>query len=135
MGYDGGFMKIRMKINTQNELKKYELELRSKIYKIIGRDNFYKFEGIAIDLPYLDNSWKQVEVLRITLENEGRKIMNYEVNENHFTLITRDELGQYISDLYGEDYSDDYFEDIKLLEHLYNTFDWKNDTLVFCYSY
>ena len=60
---------------------------------------------------------------------------NYEVDDNDFTLITEDDLAQYISDLHGESDSRIYAKDIKQLEHLYNTFDWKNDTLVFSYSY
>lgn len=132
MGYDGGFTKIRMKIDTQKQLDRYN-ELRGKIYDIIGSTNFYKFEGSAIDLPYLDNNWKQVEVLNKTLGDVN--VRNYEVDDNDFTLITEDDLAQYISDLYGESDSRIYAKDIKQLEHLYNTFDWKNDTLVFCYSY
>lgn len=132
MGYDGGFTKIRMKIDTQKQLDRYN-ELRGKIYDIIGSTNFYKFEGSAIDLPYLDNNWKQVEVLNKTLGDVN--VRNYEVDDNDFTLITEDDLAQYISDLYGESDSRIYAKDIKQLEHLYNTFDWENDTLVFYYSY
>ena len=132
MGYDGGFTKIRMKIDTQKQLDRYN-ELRGKIYDIIGSTNFYKFEGSAIDLPYLDNNWKQVEVLNKTLGDVN--VRNNEVDDNDFTLITEDDLAQYISDLYGESDSRIYAKDIKQLEHLYNTFDWENDTLVFYYSY
>lgn len=134
MGYDGGFTKIRMKMRNQRDLDKYD-RLRNSIYNIIGRDNFYKFESIAVDLPHLDNDWKQFEILKNTLNKE---IRNYEVDDNDFTLITKDELGQYISDLYGlldEKELELYNEDIILLKNLYNTFDWDNDTLVFSYSY
>ena len=134
MGYDGGFTKIRMKMRNQRDLDKYD-RLRNSIYNIIGRDNFYKFENIAVDLPHLDNDWKQFEILKNTLNKE---IRNYEVDDNDFTLITKDELGQYISDLYGlldEKELELYNEDIILLKNLYNTFDWDNDTLVFSYSY
>ena len=134
MGYDGGFTKIRMKMRNQKDLDKYD-RLRNSIYNIIGRDNFYKFESIAVDLPHLDNDWKQFEILKNTLNKE---IRNYEVDDNDFTLITKDELGQYISDLYGlldEKELELYNEDIILLKNLYNTFDWDNDTLVFSYSY
>lgn len=132
MGYDGGFTKIRMKINNQNDLNKYELNLRYDIYDVIGMDNFYKFEGIAIDLPYLDNNWTQVKVLQKTIKKD---IKNYELDDTHFTLINQDILGQYISDLHGSDDREIYLKDIKLLEKLYNEFDWENDTLVFSYSY
>lgn len=132
MGYDGGFTKIRMKINNQNDLNKYELNLRHDIYDVIGMDNFYKFEGVAIDLPYLDNNWTQVEVLQKTIKKD---IKNYELDDTHFTLINQDILGQYISDLHGGDDREIYLKDIKLLEKLYNEFDWENDTLVFSYSY
>lgn len=134
MGYDGGFTKIRMKMRNQRDLDKYD-RLRNSIYNIIGRDNFYKFESIAVDLPHLDNDWKQFEILKNTL---NKKIRNYETDDNSFTLITKDELGQYISDLYGlldEKELELYNEDIILLKDLYNTFDWDNDTLVFSYSY
>ena len=134
MGYDGGFTKIRMKMRNQRDLDKYD-RLRNSIYNIIGRDNFYKFESMAVDLPHLDNDWKQFEILKNTLDKE---IRNYEVDDNDFTLITKDELGQYISDLYGlldEKELELYNEDIILLKNLYNTFDWDNDTLVFSYSY
>ena len=134
MGYDGGFTKIRMKMRNQRDLDKYD-KLRNSIYNIIGRDNFYKFESIAADLPHLDNDWKQFEILKNTLNKE---IRNYEVDDNDFTLITKDEMGQYISDLYGlldEKELELYNEDIILLKNLYNTFDWDNDTLVFSYSY
>ena len=134
MGYDGGFTKIRMKMRNQKDLDKYD-RLRNSIYNIIGRDNFYKFENIAVDLPHLDNDWKQFEILKNTLNKE---IRNYQVNDNDFTLITKDELGQYISDLYvllDEKELELYNEDIILLKNLYNTFDWDNDTLVFSYSY
>ena len=134
MGYDGGFTKIRMKMRNQRDLDKYD-RLRNSIYNIIGRDNFYKFESIAVDLPHLDNDWKQFEILKNTL---NKKIRNYETDDNGFTLITKDELGQYISDLYGlldEKELELYNEDIILLKDLYDTFDWDNDTLVFSYSY
>ena len=134
MGYDGGFIKIRMKMRNQRDLDKYD-RLRNSIYNIIGRDNFYKFESIAVDLPHLDNDWKQFEILKNTLNKE---IRNYEVDDNDFTLITKDELEQYISNLYellDEKELELYNEDIILLKNLYNTFDWDNDTLVFSYSY
>ena len=117
MGYDGGFTKIRMKMRNQRDLDKYD-RLRNSIYNIIGRDNFYKFESIAVDLPHLDNDWKQFEILKNTLNKE---IRNYEVDDNDFTLITKDELGQYISDLYGlldEKELELYNEDIILLKNL-----------------
>lgn len=131
MGYDGGFTKIRMKINSQEELNKYDSNLRYKIYKIIGSDNFYKFEGKVVDLSFLDNSWVQAKVMFKTIED----VKNYVIDDTHFTLITKDILGQYISNLHGEEDNEIYFEDIKLLEDLYNSFDWINDTLVFSYSY
>ena len=134
MGYDGGFIKIRMKMRNQKDLDKYD-RLRNSIYNIIGRDNFYKFESIAVNLPHLDNDWKQFETLKNTL---NKKIRNYETDDNDFTLITKDELGQYISDLYGlldEKELELYNKDIMLLKELYDTFDWDNDTLVFSYSY
>ena len=134
MGYDGGFIKIRMKMRNQRDLDKYD-RLRNSIYNIIGRDNFYKFESIAVDLPHLDNDWKQFEILKDTL---NKKIRNYETGDNDFTLITKDELEQYISNLYellDEKELELYNEDIILLKNLYNTFDWDNDTLVFSYSY
>lgn len=134
MGYDGGFIKIRMKMRNQRDLDKYD-RLRNSIYNIIGRDNFYKFENIAVDLPHLDNDWKQFEILKNTL---NKKIRNYETDDNDFTLITKDELEQYISNLYellDEKELELYDKDIMLLKELYDTFDWDNDTLVFSYSY
>ena len=134
MGYDGGFTKIRMKMRNQKDLDKYD-RLRNSIYNIIGKDNFYKFESIAVDLPHLDNDWKQFEILKNTLNKE---IRNYEVDDNDFTLITKDELEQYISNLYellDEKELELYDKDIMLLKDLYDTFDWDNDTLVFSYSY
>ena len=134
MGYDGGFTKIRMKMRNQKDLDKYD-RLRNSIYNIIGRDNFYKFESMAVNLPHLDNDWKQFEILKDTL---NKKIRNYETNDNDFTLITKDELEQYISNLYellDEKELELYNKDIMLLKELYDTFDWDNDTLVFSYSY
>ena len=134
MGYDGGFTKIRMKMRNQKDLDKYD-RLRNSIYNIIGRDNFYKFENIAVDLPHLDNDWKQFEILKDTL---NKKIRNYETDDNDFTLITKDELERYISNLYellDEKELELYDKDIMLLKDLYDTFDWDNDTLVFSYSY
>ena len=134
MGYDGGFIKIRMKMRNQKDLDKYD-RLRNSIYNIIGRDNFYKFENIAVDLPHLDNDWKQFEILKDTL---NKKIRNYETDDNDFTLITKYELEQYISNLYellDEKELELYDKDIILLKELYDTFDWDNDTLVFSYSY
>ena len=134
MGYDGGFTKIRMKMRNQKDLDKYD-RLRNSIYNIIGRDNFYKFESMAVNLPHLDNDWKQFEILKDTL---NKKIRNYETNDNDFTLITKDELERYISNLYellDEKELELYNKDIMLLKELYDTFDWDNDTLVFSYSY
>ena len=134
MGYDGGFAKIRMKMRNQNDLNKY-VNLRNKIYKCIGKDNFYKFES-GVNLPMLNNDWVQVRILRETLASMNKRVYNA-YDTNGFTLITQEELGQYISDLYGFLSSEDvklFEEDIKLLEELYDTFDWENDTLVFSYS-
>ena len=134
MGYDGGFKKIRMKMRNQSDLDKYS-RLRNSIYNIIGRDNFYKFESIAANLPHLDNDWKQLEILKNTLNEEVR---NYETDDNRFTLISKYELKQYISNLYkllDEKELELYNKDIMLLKELYDTFDWDNDTLVFSYSY
>ena len=134
MGYDGGFKKIRMKMRNQSDLDKYS-RLRNSIYNIIGSDNFYKFENIAVNLPLLDNDWKQLEILKNTLNEEVR---NYETDDNHFTLISKYELKQYISNLYkllDEKELELYDKDIMLLKDLYDAFDWDNDTLVFSYSY
>ena len=134
MGYDGGFKKIRMKMRNQSDLDKYS-RLRNSIYNIIGSDNFYKFENIAVNLPLLDNDWKQLEILKNTLNEEVR---NYETDDNYFTLISKYELKQYISNLYkllDEKELELYNKDIMLLKELYDTFDWDNDTLVFSYSY
>lgn len=134
MGYDGGFKKIRMKMRNQSDLDKYS-RLRNSIYNIIGSDNFYKFENVAVDLPLLDNDWKQLEILKNTLNEEVR---NYETDDNRFTLISKYELKQYISNLYkllDEKELELYDKDIMLLKDLYDTFDWDNDTLVFSYSY
>ena len=134
MGYDGGFIKIRMKMRSQKDLDKYD-RLRNSIYNIIGKDNFYKFESIAVNLPHLDNDWKQFKILKDTL---NKKIRNYETDNNDFTLITKYELKQYISNLYellDEKELELYNKDIMLLKELYDTFDWDNDTLVFSYSY
>ena len=134
MGYDGGFAKIRMKMRNQNDLNKY-VNLRNKIYNCIGKDNFYKFES-GVNLPMLNNDWVQVRILRETLASMNKRVYNA-YDTNGFTLITQEELGQYISDLYGFLSSEDvklFEEDIKLLEELYDTFDWENDTLVFSYS-
>ena len=134
MGYDGGFKTIRMKMRNQSDLDKYS-RLRNSIYNIIGSDNFYKFENVAVDLPLLDNDWKQLEILKNTLNEEVR---NYETDDNRFTLISKYELKQYISNLYkllDEKELELYDKDIMLLKDLYDTFDWDNDTLVFSYSY
>lgn len=134
MGYDGGFAKIRMKMRSQNDLNKY-VNLRNKIYDCIGEDNFYKFES-DVDLPMLNNDWVQVRILRETLASMNKRVYNA-YDTNGFTLITQEELGQYISDLYGFLSNEDVKllkEDIKLLEELYVAFDWENDTLVFSYS-
>lgn len=134
MGYDGGFAKIRMKMRDQNDLNKY-INLRNKIYNCIGKDNFYKFES-GVNLPMLNNDWVQVRILRETLASMNKRVYNA-YDTNGFTLITREELKQYISDLYESLSNEDvklFEEDIKLLEELYDTFDWENDTLVFSYS-
>lgn len=134
MGYDGGFAKIRMKMRNQNDLNKY-VNLRNKIYNCIGKDNFYKFES-GVNLPMLNNDWVQVRILRETLASMNKRVYNA-YDTNGFTLITQEELGQYISDLYGFLSNEDVKllkEDIKLLEELYVAFDWENDTLVFSYS-
>ena len=134
MGYDGGFAKIRMKMRNQNDLNKY-VNLRNKIYDCIGEDNFYKFES-DVDLPMLDNDWVQVKILRETLALTNKRVYNA-YDTNGFTLITQEELGQYILDLYELLSNEDvklFEEDIKLLKELYDTFDWENDTLVFSYS-
>lgn len=133
MEYEGGFTKIRMKMRNQNDLNKY-VNLRNRIYDCICEDNFYKFES-SIDLPLLDNDWVQVIMLRQTLASMNKRVYNA-YDTNGFTLITQEELEQYISDLYGFLSKEDVEtlkEDIKLLEELYNTFDWENDTLVFSY--
>ena len=134
MGYDGGFAKIRMKMRNQNDLNKY-VNLRNKIYNCIGKDNFYKFES-GVNLPRLNNDWVQVKILRETLASMNKRVYNA-YDTNGFTLITQEELRQYISDLYRFLSNEDvklFKKDIKLLERLYNTFDWENDTLVFSYS-
>lgn len=133
MGYDGGFAKIRMKMRNQNDLNKY-VNLRNKIYNCIGKDNFYKFES-GVNLPRLNNDWVQVKILRETLASMNKRVYNA-YDTNGFTLITQEELEQYILNLYRLSKEDVEMlkEDIKLLEELYNTFDWENDTLVFSYS-
>ena len=134
MEYEGGFAKIRMKMRNQNDLNKY-VNLRNKIYDCIGEDNFYKFES-DVDLPMLDNDWVQVKILRETLVLTNKRVYNA-YDTNGFTLITQEELGQYISDLYGFLSNEDvklFEEDIELLKELYDTFDWENDSLVFSYS-
>ena len=134
MEYEGGFTKIRMKMRNQNDLNKY-VNLRNRIYDCIGEDNFYKFES-GVNLPMLNNDWVQVKILRETLASMNKRVYNA-YDTNGFTLITQEELGQYISDLYGFLSKEDIKtlkEDIKSLEELYNTFDWENDTLVFSYS-
>ena len=133
MEYEGGFTKIRMKMRNQNDLNKY-VNLRNRIYDCIGEDNFYKFES-GVNLPMLNNDWVQVKILRETLASMNKRVYNA-YDTNGFTLITQEELGQYISDLYGFLSKEDIKtlkEDIKSLEELYNTFDWENDTLVFSY--
>lgn len=142
MGYDGGFTKIRMKINTQEDLINYEEKLRLPIYEIIGEDNFYKFEGISVELSYLDNNWMQLHSLSKVIKEED--IKDYDVDDSRFTLITKDILYKYINQLNRELYenfsndniiSKELNEDIIKLKELYETFDWENDTLVFSYSY
>ena len=84
----------------------------------------------------LDNDWVQVKILRETLTLTNKRVYNA-YDTNGFTLITQEELGQYISDLYGFLSNEDtklFEEDIKLLKELYDSFDWENDTLVFSYS-
>lgn len=134
MEYEGGFTKIRIKIGNQDGLNKYA-NLRNKIYNCIGEDNFYKFES-SIDLPLLDNDWVQVIILRQTLVSMNKRVYNA-YDTNGFTLITREELKQYISNLYSLSKEDveTLKEDIESLEELYDTFDWENDTLVFSYCY
>lgn len=109
--------------------------MRNKIYNCIGEDNFYKFES-SIDLPLLDNDWVQVIILRQTLVSMNKRVYNA-YDTNGFTLITREELKQYISNLYSLSKEDveTLKEDIESLEELYDTFDWENDTLVFSYCY
>ena len=144
MGYDGGFTKIRMKIENQQSLDNYWLKLRKSIYDVIGKDNFYKFEGSAVDLRYLDNNWAQTHCLQNVMGDS--QIRNYECDDTHFTLITKDILEKYIVEVkkdykeklleYGEDEENGWYKnDIELLEHLYNNFKWDDDTLVFSYSY
>lgn len=144
MGYDGGFTKIRMKIEDQQSLDNYELNLRKPIFNTIGKDNFYKFENSAVDLRFLDNDWTQVHCLRKVINNS--EIRNYECDETQFTLITKDMLEKYLVEItkdyeeklleYGEDEENSWYKnDIKLLEQLYASFEWENDTLVFSYSY
>lgn len=144
MGYDGGFTKIRMKIEDQQSLDNYELNLRKPIFNTIGKDNFYKFENSAVDLRFLDNDWTQVHCLRKVINNS--EIRNYECDETQFTLITKDMLEKYLVEItkdyeeklleYGEDEENSWYKnDIKLLEQLCASFEWENDTLVFSYSY
>lgn len=134
MEYEGGFTKIRMKMRNQDDLNKY-VNLRNRIYDCIGEDNFFKFES-SVDLPLLDNDWVQVIILRQTLASMNKRVYNA-YDTNGFTLITQEELEQYISNLYKSLSKEDVEtlkEDIELLEELYDTFDWENDTLVFSYS-
>nr|DAQ39464.1 MAG TPA: hypothetical protein [Caudoviricetes sp.] len=147
MGYDGGFTKVRMKMENQEQVEKYYSEVRKKIYYAIGSDNFYKFETSAIDLPMLDNTWLQTKVL-----SEIQDLNNYEIDECDYTYISKSVLEKYIRVLKRVDLSfhynvdklsveqlielsDEYTNDIKLLEKLYDEFDWDNDTLLFSYSY
>ena len=98
-------------------------------YLLIGWD-YHSQKAITIDVKQPTNN--------VRIYDDIEEIRNYEVDDNDFTLITKDELGQYISDLYGlldEKELELYNEDIILLKNLYNTFDWDNDTLVFSYSY
>lgn len=144
MGYDGGFTKIRMKIENQQSLDNYALNLRTPIFDTIGRDNFYKFEGSAVDLRFLDNNWTQTHCLQKVMNDS--EIRNYECDDTQFTLITKDILEKYIVEVkkdyeeklleYGEDEENSWYKnDIELLEQLCSSFDWNNDTLVFSYSY
>lgn len=144
MGYDGGFTKIKKKLNTQKELNLYELKDRYNLYKEMGDDKFYEFEGSAVDLAFLDNNWIQVKCLKKVMAD--KKINNYEVDKTHYTLITKDILNEYILEVKNwiENYIVEhgiiekkayYWNDILLLEKLYKDFDWDNNTLVFSYSY
>lgn len=155
MGYDGGFYKIRMKLNTQVQVRYYEMKLRkelSKMFSIYNSDDFYDFENLAVELHFLDNDWTQVYGF-----NYSPKLIekNFELeDDNYFTLITKETLKDYIEGLKIYTRSDDFKkrynisnndsekqlikdvdEDIKLLEKLYKEFDWDNDTLLFSYSY
>lgn len=144
MGYDGGFTKIRIKIETQEILDNYEKKLRTPLYNTLGKDNFFKFETVAINLRYLDNDWSQVHCLRNVIDYKD--IRNYENDDTEFTLITKDILKKYIVEIkkdyneklleYGYDEENKFYQkDIQDLEQLYNDFDWDNNTLVFSYSY
>lgn len=144
MGYDGAFTRICSKINNQEQLDYYGEKLRFPLYKVIGKEDFYKFEHKAINLEILDNSWLQVEFLNEILSED--KIRNYENDENKYTLITKDILKQYIihcgkflEDKLKKDENDESCKllknDIEILENLYESFNWDRHTLVFSYTY
>lgn len=95
----------------------------------------------------LDNTWLQTKVL-----SEIQDLNNYEIDECDYTYISKSVLEKYIRVLKRVDLSfhynvdklsveqlielsDEYTNDIKLLEKLYDEFDWDNDTLLFSYSY
>lgn len=147
MGYDSGFTKVRMKMENQEQVGKYFRQIRIKMYRIIGYDNFYKFETSAVELPLLDNDWTEALIL-----SKVCKLKNYEVDKCAFTYISKTTLKQYINELklikLSEHYDlnkmsyeeinrlhDNIFDDIRKLEELYNEFDWDNDTLLFDYTY
>lgn len=142
MGYDGGFTKIKKKFNSQVELESYEINDRYNLYEEMGREEFYKFEGSAVDLAFLDNDWVQFNCLENVI-GDG-KINNYD--EAQYTLITKDILELYIEEVkeqlesylkeFGEDEENGWLRnDILKLENLNKEFDWDNHTLVFSYSY
>lgn len=145
MGYDGGFSKIRMKMDNQLALDNYYTSLRGSIYDIVGRDNFYKFETLAVNLRYLDNTWEQFYALTEVMNEKD--IKNYENDSCKFTLISKDVLSNYIVEVeklynkeiaaHGEDDEENKWlkNDITSLKELLSNFNWENDTLVFSYSY
>ena len=95
----------------------------------------------------LDNTWLQTKVL-----SEIQDLNNYEMDKCDYTYISKSVLEKYIRVLKRVDLSfyynvdklsveqlmelnNKYTNDIKLLEKLYDEFDWDNDTLLFSYSY
>ena len=95
----------------------------------------------------LDNTWLQTKVL-----SEIQDLNNYEMDKCDYTYISKSVLEKYIRVLKRVDLSfyynvdklsveqlmelnNEYTNDIKLLEKLYDEFDWDNDTLLFSYSY